>query len=87
MNLELTRKILGAIEARPDGCLQLRARQKLREAEFMRAQGWIQLSTIPGKGVVARMTDAGERISRLFKDEAVAQRLRDAFSPRGFGDR
>ena len=80
MNLAVVRTIFCAMEAR--GSVRLRAEVKVREAKLMQAQGWVELSKPlrEGAGVTARLTSAGEHISCLFKDEAIAQRLRDAFS-------
>lgn len=83
MNLDVARMILSAVAERSDGCLKLRDRRMLHEARLMQDEGWIQLTdhSDEGSGVGARLTEAGLRISRLFRDDAVAQRLRDAFLP------
>ncbi len=82
MNFDVARMILSAVAERSDGCLKLRDHHMVREARLMQEEGWIQLSdqSTEGSGIVARLTEAGLRISRLFRDDAVAQRLRDAFS-------
>ncbi len=84
MNFDLARQILRAAEAEPDGCLKLRGRTMVREAELMQKEGWLQLADLSRhrSGAIARLTDAGQRVNRLFKKEAIAQRLRDAFVPR-----
>lgn len=82
MNLDLARRILREVEQCSDGALPLRGRRMVYEAELMEEEGWVQLSEHPVKGstTVARLTEAGKRVSGLFKADAVAQRLRDAFS-------
>ncbi|MBA3544744.1 MAG: hypothetical protein H0T83_09945 [Chthoniobacterales bacterium] len=82
MNFDLARRILREVEQCADGSLPLRGRRMVHEAQLMEEEGWVRLSEHSGHGAraVARLTEAGKRVSSLFRDDAVAQRLRDAFS-------
>jgi len=84
MNLTLARKILHAAAAKPDGCVKLRGRKKIQEARMMEEQGWLQFAdaTVPGSAAIATLTDMGRLVGGLFRDEAIAERLRKAFLPR-----
>ncbi|HEY1583169.1 MAG TPA: hypothetical protein VGF73_08725 [Chthoniobacterales bacterium] len=84
MNLKLARKILAAAAAQPGGCLKLRGRTMVHEARMMEEEGWLQLAgaTSHGSTAVATLTEMGRRVGGLFKDEAIADRLRSAFLPR-----
>ncbi|MEO7167335.1 MAG: hypothetical protein ABI787_05800 [Spartobacteria bacterium] len=84
MDFNFDRKILQAVTQQPDGILKLRDHQMLREARLMKNAGWLLLTRVPGErsAVAAHLTDAGRKLSRLFQDDAVAQRLRAAFTPR-----
>jgi hypothetical protein len=84
MNLEVAKEILQAVEAQPDGILRIRGRKMRHEAELMREAGWLELAAAAGtrSWLTARATAAGHRISELFHKEAIAQRLRDALTPR-----
>ncbi|MEO8044208.1 MAG: hypothetical protein ABI674_04825 [Spartobacteria bacterium] len=88
MNLILATEILKAAEADPTGCLEVHGRKMLHEAALMRDAGWLELAKTAGahSTTVARVTETGHQISRLFQADAVAQRLRDAFMPRTAGD-
>ena len=83
MNLEMAKEILHAVEAQPNGVLRIHGRKMRHEAELMREAGWLDLATASGAHwwLTARATAAGHRISDLFRKEAIAQRLRDAFTP------
>ncbi len=85
MNLDFAKQILQSITQQPDGFLTLRERHMLREARQMQSAGWLQLTKLPGEksAVLASLTDAGSRISRLFQPDAIAQRFSAAFMPRG----
>lgn len=84
MNLDLARQILGAAAEHSDGCIKLRGRELLHEATLMQEEGWLQLTKLPEDQatVLARLTETGQRVCRLFQDDAIAQRLRNAFLPR-----
>ncbi|HEY3661601.1 MAG TPA: hypothetical protein VGL24_00435 [Chthoniobacterales bacterium] len=84
MNLTFARQILQAAEMNPDGRLELHGRKMRHEAELMEEAGWLELTKPKGarSALVARLTETGRRVSGLFRDDAVAQRLRDAFMPR-----
>ena len=84
MNLKLARQILKAAEATPDGCLEVHGRQMLHAAALMRDAGLLDLAKTAGarSTTVARVTESGHRVSQLFRDDAVAQRLCAAFIPR-----
>lgn len=84
MNLNLAKQILKAAEAEPEGCFKVFGRKMRHEAALMREAGWLELTkTAGGRSlVVARVTENGHRVSRLFQEDAIAQRLRDAFMPR-----
>lgn len=88
MNLKLARQILHAAEAKPDGILELHGREIRHEAELMKEIGWLELTKTGGARteIVARVTESGHQVSRLFQDDAIAQRLRDAFMPRSSAD-
>ena len=83
MNLEVAKEILQAVEAQPNGVLRIRGRKMRHEAELMREAGWLELAAGSGarSWLTARATAAGHQISQLLRKEAVAQRLRDAFTP------
>ena len=83
MNLNLAREILKAAEATPDGCLEVHGRRMLHAAALMRDAGLLELAKPAGarSTTVARITASGHRVSQLFRDDAIAQRLRDAFIP------
>jgi hypothetical protein len=83
MNLKLATEILQTVEAQPNGVLRIRGRKMRHEAELMREAGWLELATASGAHwwLTARATAAGHTISELFRQEAIAQRLRDAFTP------
>jgi hypothetical protein len=83
MNLEVAKEILQAVEAQPNGVLRIRGRKMRHEAELMREAGWLELAAASGarSWLTARATAAGHQISQLLRKEAVAQRLRDAFTP------
>ena len=84
MNLNLAKEILKAAEAEPNGCLEVHGRKMLHEAALMRDAGWLVLAKTAGarSTTIARVTESGHQVSRLFQADAVAQRLRDAFMPR-----
>ncbi len=82
MNLILARQILRSVSAHPDGCLEVHGRKMLHEVRAMKDAGWLELSKAEGtrRGTTsARLTEVGQRVNLLFQDDAVAQRLRDAF--------
>lgn len=85
MNLKLAREILKAAEADPNGCLEVHGRKMLQEAALMRDAGLLELAKRNGSRstTIARLTETGRQTSRLFQTDAIAQRLRDAFIPRG----
>ena len=88
MNLSFAREILCAVEAEPGGCLSLHGRKMRHEAALMAEAGWLVLAKTAGarSTIVARLTESGHKVSRLFREEAIAQRLRDAFMPRTSAD-
>ncbi len=81
MNLKLARQILQAVEAKPDGILELHGREIRHEAALMKEIGWLELTKTGGarSHIMARVTESGHKVSLLFNDDAVAQRLRNAF--------
>ncbi len=83
MNLTIARQILKAAEADPNGWLVVRGRKMRHEAELMRDAGWVELTKSKGARatMMAHLTEAGRRVSRLFRDDATAQRLLRAFMP------
>ncbi|MEO7725220.1 MAG: hypothetical protein ABIU29_11145 [Chthoniobacterales bacterium] len=86
MNFKLARQILEAAEAAPDGTLELHGLEIRQQAALMKEIGWLELTMTNGarSPIIASVTDAGHQVSRLFRDDAVAQRLCDAFMPRTF---
>ena len=83
MNLTLAKQILNAIEAEPDGCLRMQGRKVRHEAELMQEAGWLELTRSNGarSAIEAHVTEAGHQVSRLFREDATAQRLLRAFMP------
>ncbi len=81
MNLKLARQILHAIEANSDGILELHGREIRHEAELMREIGWLELTKTasPRSQITARVTASGHKVSLLFNEDAVAQRLNNVF--------
>ncbi len=84
MNLKLARQILQAAEAAPDGRLELHGREIRHQAALMKEIGWLEVARTNGarSGMIASVTEAGHQVGLLFQDDAVAQRLCDAFMPR-----
>ena len=84
MNLTLAKQILKAVEAEPDGYFKVYGRKMRHEAKLMQEAGWLKLTRANGtrSAIMARVTETGHRVSRLFRDDAVTQRLHDVFMPR-----
>ncbi len=83
MDFTLARQILRAAETDPDG-YEVHGRKMRHEAELMREAGWLEITKSNGarSTMLARLTEAGHRVGRLFERDAAAQRLLTAFLPR-----
>ena len=84
MNLKIAKQILHAVETAPTGYLELHGREIRHEAALMKDLGWLELTKTAGSrsAIAASLTEAGRRVSQLFQDGAIAQRLSKAFMPR-----
>lgn len=88
MDLTLARQILKAAEMDPDGCYEVHGRKMRHEAGLMRDAGWLEITKSNGarSTMLARVTEAGHQVSRLFQKDATTQRLLNAFLPRPASD-
>jgi hypothetical protein len=80
MNLHLARKLLLAADEQPHGFLRVRGRDVAHEVQLLAQAGLIEVSCANGHdssiAVIKEVTDAGHTFLRAFKDESVADAIR-----------